>query len=214
LLLEKTTLIGFCGSPWTVACYMIDGNSRHDFAKAKSWVKEKPELLKALIERLIDASERYLGSQIEAGAEAVQLFDSWAGLLSGADFTKYVIAPTKELVSRLKKKYPHIPVIGFPREAKDGYVRYAAQTGIDAMSIDQSVDVNFAKRELQSIKVLQGNLDPQILVKGGIDLIDAAENILTVLGPKHIFNLGHGVVPETPVEHVAALARFVKEYQW
>ncbi len=211
---EKTTLIGFCGAPWTVACYMIDGNSRNDFVLAKSWVREKPQILQKLIDILIDASEKYLAAQIEAGAEVVQIFDSWAGLLSGADFARYVIAPTCELVARLKKNYPHIPIIGFPREARDGYLPYIRQTSVDAMSIDPSVNLDFAKRELQKIKPLQGNLDPTLVVKGGIEMIDAIENILEKLGPMHIANLGHGVVPETPVEHVAALVRFVKEYSW
>jgi len=135
-------------------------------------------------------------------------------LLSGADFTNYVIDPTRDLVTRMKKKYPHIPIIGFPREAREGYAPYVRQTGVDAMSIDPSVDLDFAKRELQSIKPLQGNIDPALVVKGGPEMISALEKILTKLGPIHIANLGHGVVPETPVEHVAELVRFVKEFRW
>lgn len=210
----KTTLIGFCGAPWTVACYMIDGNSRNDFAAAKSWAKEKPQLLKQLIDCLINASEQYLSSQIEAGAEVLQIFDSWAGLLSGSDFRRYVIEPTRELVSRLKKKYPHIPIIGFPREARDGYAPYIRETGIDALSIDQSVDLDFAKQELQKVKPLQGNIDPALVVKGGDEMIAALEKLLTKMGPIHIANLGHGVVPQTPVEHVAEFVRFVKDFRW
>jgi uroporphyrinogen decarboxylase len=211
---EKTALIGFCGAPWTVACYMIDGNSRNDFALSKKWVREKPELLQQLIDCLIDASEKYLAAQIDAGVEVLQIFDSWAGLLSGADFARYVINPTRTLVARMKKNYPHIPIIGFPREARDGYTPYIRQTGVDAMSIDPSVDLDFAKRELQSIKPLQGNIDPALVVKGGAEMIAALEKILTKLGPVHIANLGHGVVPETPVENVAELVRFVKDFRW
>ncbi|MDR3423806.1 MAG: uroporphyrinogen decarboxylase [Alphaproteobacteria bacterium] len=209
---EKTTLIGFCGAPWTVACYMIDGHSRNSFALSKSWVKERPELLKKLISILIDASEKYLGAQIEAGAEAVQIFDSWAGLLSGIDFSRFVIEPTKELVRRLKIKYPLVPITGFPRQAREGYAPYIRQTGIDALSIDQFANLDDAKRDLQSVKPLQGNLDPALLVKGGEEMRNAAGQILTKLGSQHIFNLGHGVLPETPPEHVAELVRFVKEF--
>ena len=209
----KTALIGFCGAPWTVACYMIDGNSQNDFERAKNWVKEKPELLQKLINRLVDASEQYLAAQIKAGAEVLQIFDSWAGLLSGADFARFVIDPTRELVARMKKNYPHILIIGFPREAKDDYAPYIRQTGVDAMSIDPSVDLDWAQRELQSIKPLQGNLDPALLVKGGAEMKDALVKILTKMGPKHILNLGHGVVPQTPVEHITELVQFVREFK-
>ena len=212
-LSEKTALIGFCGSPWTVACYMIDGNSHQDFAQAKLWAKERPELLQKLINRLIDASELYLIDQIKAGAEVLQLFDSWAGLLSGADFKRFVIDPTHELVTRLKKQYPYVPIIGFPREAKEGYAPYIRQTGVDAMSIDPLVDLNWAKKELQSVKPLQGNLDPALLVKGGAEMKEAITHILTIMGSRHIFNLGHGVVPQTPIEHVAELVQLVREFK-
>src|SRR5262249_36065573 len=114
---DTTTLIGFCGAPWTVAAYMLDGNSNKGLAAAREWVKSKPVRLEKLISVLVDASENYLSAQIEAGAEALQIFDSWAGLLKGEDFRRWVIKPTKALVARLKQKYPHVPVIGFPREA-------------------------------------------------------------------------------------------------
>jgi len=209
----QTTLIGFCGAPWTVACYMIDGNSRNHFSAAKTWVREQPELLQGVIERLIDASEKYLIAQIEAGAEVLQIFDSWAGLLAGDDFKRYVIKPTRDLVQRIRKKHPHIPIIGFPREAGKNYAAYIRETGVDAMSIDQSVDLESARRDLQSIKPLQGNLDPSLLVAGGEGMKKALENILTKLGPVHIANLGHGVVPETPPEHVAEMVRFVQGFK-
>jgi uroporphyrinogen decarboxylase len=208
-----TTLIGFCGSPWTVACYMIDGKSHANFAIAKSWADQQPDLLQNLISILIDSSEQYLAAQIEAGAEVIQLFDSWAGLLSGDAFARYVIEPTRELVSRLKRRYPHIPIIGFPREVgPTGYAAYIRQTGVDAMSLDPSVDLLFAKRELQPIKPLQGNLDPSLLVEGGPAMKSGLEAILTTLGPKHIMNLGHGVVPQTPPENVAELVRIIRNF--
>lgn len=210
---KHTTLIGFCGAPWTVACYMIDGNSKNDFAKAKQWVKEKPELLKQLIEILITASEAYLGKQIEAGAEALQIFDSWSGLLSAEDFRQWVIEPTMLLVKRMKERFPQIPIIGFPREAGAGYAPYIRETGVDAVSIDQFVDLATAKRDLQTIKPLQGNLDPELLVKGGEDMKTGLRNIMTTFGTKHIVNLGHGVVPQTPTEHVAELVKYVREFK-
>ncbi len=209
---ELTTLIGFCGAPWTVACYMIDGNSRNNFADAKTWLRDKPKLLQRLINILIDASEKYLSRQIEAGAEALQIFDSWAGLLSAEDFNRWVIAPTKELVSRIKKRYPHIPIIGFPREAGDDYAPYIRGTGVDGMSIDQSVDIRRAQRDWQAVKPLQGNLDPALLVTGGSAMHKALADILMVFGPKHIINLGHGVVPQTPPDHVADLVKFVRDF--
>jgi len=210
---DKTTLIGFCGAPWTVACYMVDGNSKQDFTLIKSWVKNQPDNLDKLIRVLIDASEKYLSAQIEAGAECLQIFDSWAGLLSGAGFTRFVVEPTRDLVMRMKKNYPEIPIIGFPREAKDGYAPYIRQTGIDAMSIDPFVDLDFAKNQLQSVKPLQGNLDPEILVRGGEEMKQALTKIMRLFGPKHIVNLGHGVVPQTPPENVAEMVAFVREFR-
>ena len=210
---DQTTLIGFCGAPWTVACYMIDGNSRQNFAKAKGWVKNSPDQLDHLIKVLVDASEIYLESQIKAGAEVLQIFDSWAGALNCDDFRRFSIQPTKDLVARLKAKYPHIPIIGFPREASDeGYYAYIRETGVDAMSLDTKVDLVMAQRDLQIIKPLQGNLDPQILVRGGDALRQGLEHIMRVMGPKHILNLGHGIVPETPLEHVAQMMKIVRDY--
>jgi uroporphyrinogen decarboxylase len=209
---ETCTLIGFCGAPWTVAAYMVDGNSKNDFAMIKSWLRGKPELLRALISKLIEASEEYLSAQIEVGAEAVQIFDSWAGLVSGDDFKNYIIEPTTELVRRLKQKHPDIPIIGFPREAGQYYVAYLRETGVDAASIDYDIDLATAQN-LQKIKPLQGNLHPDLVVKGGDEMIEAMKNILTELGPVHIANLGHGVVPQTPPEHVGQLVKFVQGFK-
>ncbi|HEU0117695.1 MAG TPA: uroporphyrinogen decarboxylase [Alphaproteobacteria bacterium] len=211
---EKTTLIGFCGAPWTVGCYMIDGNSKNDFVISKAWVKEKPDLLAKLISILIEASAEYLSHQIEAGAECLQIFESWGGLLQGDDFAKWVIAPTRELINRVKKKHPAIRIIGFPREAtQNDYLKYAAESGVDAVSIDFNLPLSFAKEKLQPVKPLQGNLNPDLLVKGGNDMLRATEEILTTFGKKHIFNLGHGVVPQTPPEHVAELVKFVQNFR-
>jgi uroporphyrinogen decarboxylase len=212
-LREKTTLIGFCGAPWTVACYMIDGNSRANFAKARSWVKEQPESLAKLVDILVSASEDYLSRQIEAGAEALQIFDSWAGLLSAEDFRRWVIEPTQKLATRMKSRYPHIPIIGFPREAGDSYRPYILETGLDAVSIDQHVDLDYATRELQTVKPLQGNLDPELLLKGGADMKAGLGKIMNTFGNKHIINLGHGVLPQTPPEHVAELVKFARNFK-
>jgi uroporphyrinogen decarboxylase len=207
-----TTLIGFCGAPWTVACYMIDGNSRANFTEAKKWVQQKPDELDRLINILIEASLIYLSRQIDAGAEVIQIFDSWAGLLHERDFRRFVIQPTQKLVAQLKAKYPHVPVIGFPREAGKGYVSYIRETGVDAMSLDQNMDLDFAKHALQSVRPLQGNLDPVLLVEGGDAMINGLRAIMDLLGPQHIVNLGHGVVPQTPPEHVAQMVEFVQQY--
>jgi uroporphyrinogen decarboxylase len=211
-LSPETALIGFCGGLWTVACYIIGGTSRDGFGEAKNWAREKPEKLEKLIGVLLDASITYLSAQIVAGAEVIQVFDSWAGLLKGEDFARWVIEPTRKLVTALKAKHPHIPVIGFPREAGKGYKDYIRQTGVDALSIDQHVDLGYAKKELQSLKPLQGNLDPALLVAGGAAMRNGTEKILTALGPRHIFNLGHGITPDTPPEHVAELVKIVREF--
>jgi uroporphyrinogen decarboxylase len=211
---RTTALIGFCGAPWTVACYMIDGNSRNDFAVTKQWAAQRPELLTTLIDVLVNASEIYLSEQIEAGADVLQLFDSWAGLLQGDAFVRWVIEPTRELIGRLKRKYPAIPIIGFPREAGEGYYSYIRQTGVDALSLDPRVDLHYAKRELQIVKPLQGNLDPAYLVQGNGDMTRALADIMGIMGPRHIINLGHGVMPQTPPENVAALVDFVHSFKF
>ena len=209
-LSKETTLIGFCGAPWTVACYMIDGNSRDHFSSTKYWLKERQEDLATLMDILVETSVYYLSSQIKAGAEVVQIFDSWSGMLQGEEFRRWIIEPTKKLVSALKKKHPDIPVIGFPREAGAGYEPYIRETGVDALSIDQHVALNAAKRELQIVKPLQGNLDPQLLVQGGDKMKAALDTMIEIMGKKHIVNLGHGVVPETPPEHVAQLVEHLR----
>ena len=210
---EKTVLIGFCGGPWTVAAYMIDGNSRDHFSHAKSWAENQPELLDQLLAVLIDASADYLCRQIDVGVEVLQIFESWAGLLENENFSRFVIEPTKELIKRVKQQHPQALIIGFPRAAGPRYRHYALETGVDCLSIDQHVSLDYARKELQAIKPLQGNLDPLLLAKGGKDMRHAAETILEKLGPSHIFNLGHGVVPETPPENVAQLAEIVRGWR-
>lgn len=208
-----TSLIGFCGAPWTVACYMIDGNSKSNFSNAKRWAHEKKEALDKLIGILVSASEIYLSQQIEAGAEVVQIFDSWAGLLDAEEFQRFVINPTQKLVRILKAKHPRVSIIGFPREAKEGYHPYIRQTGVDAVSLDYDVSLAYAKHELQTIKPLQGNINPALLVEGGAAMKKALDELMRTLGNKHIINLGHGVVPETPPQNVADFVEHIRNFQ-
>lgn len=208
---DDKALIGFSGGLWTVACYMMQGCSQPSFPKALACAQYDPEFMKYLIEALHDATVEYLGRQIEAGVDVLQIFDSHAGLLRGEAFQKYVIQPTKRLVESLKAEYPDVPLIGFPRGATpEDYEKYAVETGVDCVGLDQDVPLDFAARTLRGIKPLQGNLDPELLLDGGSRMFKAAEDIYRALGPNHIFNLGHGVIKETPPEHVESLVSFVK----
>ena len=205
----NTALIGFAGAPWTLAAYMVEGGTSKDFAHVRAWA-QRPDF-DALIGLLTEAVATHLIAQCDAGAEAVQIFDSWAGILDGADLRRLVIAPTAEIVRRLKVKHPLVPVIGFPRGIGAHYPTYARQTGVDALSLDQTVVPEWAARELQPLCPVQGNLDPQVLVQGGEALRQAVARILAALaGGPFVFNLGHGVVPETPVEHVAELTAILR----
>ena len=207
----ETALIGFAGSPWTVATYMVEGGASRDFRRVKAWAYRDPAGFAALIELISEVTILYLGGQIEAGADAVQLFDSWAGVLSQAEFTRWVVEPTRHITAALKRRFPTIPVIGFPRGAGMLYAGYASETGVDAVGLDTSVPLGFA-RELQERVVVQGNLDPAALLVGGRALREAVFAIRRGLGGGPlIFNLGHGVLPQTPPENVAALAQLLAE---
>ena len=210
---DNVAMIGFCGGLWTVACYMIEGSSKDGFKRALAFAEHQPEFMQCIIETLYDASLEYLCKQIDAGAEVIQIFDSWAGLLQADKFRKLVIEPTRRLVKALEDRYPEIPVIGFPRGATPAdYKAYVMETGVDALSVDQDIPLNFIRDELQSEKPVQGNMDPEVLVVGGEKMEAAINHIMENLGPNHIFNLGHGVLPETPPENVAALVEQVKEF--
>jgi uroporphyrinogen decarboxylase len=211
-LAGETALIGFAGAPWTVATYMVEGGTSRDFHRVKAWAYRDPAGFAALIERIEAATFDFLSLQIEAGVEVVQLFDSWAGALSPAGFERWVIAPTKRLVAALKKRFPQVPIIGFPRAAGLLYERYAAETGVDAVSLDTGVPAELARDRLQSRGAVQGNLDPILLVVGGDAMRDAVTALCKTLGRgPYVFNLGHGILPETPPEHVAELARILAE---
>jgi uroporphyrinogen decarboxylase len=207
-----TALIGFAGSPWTVATYMVEGGASKDFRLVKSWAYRDPSGFAALIELLTEATIDYLSAQITAGADAVQLFDSWAGILSETRFERWVIEPTRKIVAAIKRRFPDVPIIGFPRGAGLLYERYAAETGVDAVSLDTTVPLAYARDRLQPRLAVQGNLDPVLLVVGGAALKQAVKELRTAFGGRpFVFNLGHGVLPQTPPENVAALARLVAE---
>ncbi len=210
----SVTLLGFAGAPWTVATYMVEGGSSRDFAETKGWAARDPKGFQALIDLLIDSTVEYLSAQAQAGAEAVQLFDSWAGALPDDGFERWVIEPTKAIIGRFKARHPQVPVICFPRGAGANYLRFTEAVSCDALGLDTTVPLAWAAHQLQPHRVLQGNLDPILLAVGGGALAAAAARILETLanGP-FVFNLGHGVVPHTPPEHVAALAAQIRTFR-
>ena len=211
LLPERTVLIGFAGAPWTVASYMVEGGTSRDFNAVKAFAFADPDGFAALIDRLVDATIAYLVGQVAAGAEVVQLFDSWAGILPEPAFRRWVIEPTRRIVAALRAQYPQLPVIGFPRGAGLMYRAYFRETGVSALSLDSTMPVTIVRKTLQSAGPVQGNLDPVQLVVGGAPMADAVTAIRRSLGQgPFIFNLGHGVLPETPVEHVAELIALVR----
>lgn len=205
------TLIGFAGSPWTVATYMIAGRGSREQAETRRFAYADPGAFETLIKRIETTTIDYLSGQIDAGAEALQLFDSWAGSLSPAQFERWVIAPTARIIAAVKNRYPQIPIIGFPKGAGGKLCAYARETGADAIGIDETVDPVWAARELPHGLPVQGNLDPLALLSGGKELAAAVRSVLDAFAARpHIFNLGHGILQDTPVEHVKALIGLVK----
>ncbi len=208
---KDKTLIGFSGSPWTLACYMIEGGGSKDFAKARKFGHTQPQAFSQLLTKLENAIIDYCGCQIDAGAEVVQLFDSWSGVCSAQEFDDWVVAPTKRIVAALKAKYPKVPVIGFPRLAGIGYRRYVKETGIDAVGMDVQITPQWAKSHLSEFAVVQGNLDPILLATDGDAAIEQAKFLLeSYKDVPFIFNLGHGFIPETPVKNVERLVELLK----
>lgn len=211
---QETALIGFCGAPWTVATYMIEGGSSKDYAKTKQWAYGQPDVFQALIDTLVEASATYLIAQIEAGAEAVQIFDSWAGVLPEAEFRRWVMAPIAAMVAKIKAVHPTVPVIGFPRGAGLLYEDFAREVGCDAVSLDTTVPLDWAAKVIQPLVTVQGNLDPIHLLTGGEAMDQAIDKILNTLGRgPFIFNLGHGITPPTPPENVARLAERIRAFR-
>ena len=208
---DNCALIGFAGAPFTAACYMVEGGSSRDFAATRTMAFAQPALFERLLSLLVAATVSYLSAQIVAGAEAVMLFDSWAGILSPAEFRRRVIAPTRAIVQELRQRHPTVPIIGFPRLAGLLIGNYAAETQVDGVGLDTSMDLGLAAHVVPAGTALQGNLDPLALVAGGAALRRETGGVLAGLkGRPCVFNLGHGIVPQTPVEHVAALVEQVR----
>jgi uroporphyrinogen decarboxylase len=206
------TLIGFCGAPWTVATYMVAGRGTPAQAPARSMAAREPEHFQLLINRLVNISADYLIGQFRAGADVVQIFDSWAGVLGENEFERWSIAPTAEIVRKVRAAVPHAKIIGFPKGVGFMLERYAEETGVDAVGIDWTVPLNLARQRLPEEIAIQGNLDPLILHSGGTALDRAIDHILECLGgSRFIFNLGHGILPDTPIAHVERLVERVRQ---
>lgn len=209
---REKALIGFSGAPWTLACYMIEGKTSRDFNKTREFSFGQYEEFIGLIDLLTNAITEYLKAQIAAGVDCVQLFDSWAGLVPARDFDQFVTEPTKKIVKEIKNRYPHIPIIGFAKGAGVNLVSYAQKTGLDAVGIDATTPMGWAKEQLGTV-LLQGNLDPILLATDKQKAIRETHAILeTMRGRPFIFNLGHGVVPHTPIENVEAVAKTIRAF--
>ena len=208
---KEVTLIGFAGSPWTVASYMVEGGTSRDFGHLKAWAYGDPDGFGQLINILVEATVHYLVEQVRAGAEALQLFDTWAGVLPGSLFERWSIEPTRRIVEAVRASCPGVPIVGFPRGAGVAIAAYAERTGVDGVSLDTSVPLDWAASHLQPKVTVQGNLDPQMVVVGGAAMETAIDEIMDRLaGGPFVFNLGHGLTPPTPPDHVAALVRAVR----
>ncbi|MEY8827941.1 uroporphyrinogen decarboxylase [Sedimentitalea sp. XS_ASV28] len=208
---SDTTLIGFAGAPWTVATYMIAGRGTPDQGPAHALREENNALFEALLERITDATIDYLSMQIEAGAEVVKIFDSWAGSLQGDAFENYAVDPCRRITAALKQKHPTVPVIGFPREAGEHYVGFARKTGVDCVALDNSVDPEWAAANVQVDGCVQGNLASSHMVTGGQALVDDTRAIVRAFsGGPHIFNLGHGITPDADPDNVQLMIDTVR----
>ena len=208
---RDTTLIGFAGAPWTVATYMIAGKGSKDQAAAHALKAADRATFSALIDRITEATIEYLSMQVQAGAEVVKLFDSWAGSLKGDDFTDFAVAPTARIIAALKSRHPGLPIIAFPREAGHGYIGFAKATGADCVAIDNSVTPEWAAAQVQTTGCVQGNLAPEHMVTGGEALIRETRRVVQAFknGP-HIFNLGHGITPDANPDHVQLMIDTVR----
>lgn len=210
---EETALIGFAGAPWTVASYMVEGGGSKEFQEARTFARKDPETFSALIGLVVDATTDYLIAQVEAGAQALQLFDSWAGVLPPSEFHRWCVLPLKAIVSAVKTAHPEIPIIAFPRGAGPLYRHFVDSVPVDGVSLDTTMPVDWAAENLKKV-CLQGNLDPIALLSGGEDMLNDAAFLLNRLaGRAHIFNLGHGVLPPTNPDTVKRLVDFVRSYR-
>ena len=209
----EVPLIGFAGSPWTVATYMIAGQGTPDQGPAHALMQEDTALFEKLIDLITEATIQYLSKQVEAGAEVVKLFDSWAGSLDGLSYAKYCIRPTAKIVARLRERWPELAIIGFPRGATpDGYASYAKHTEIDGLAIGSETDAAWAVEHLQPFVCIQGNLHQKLLVEGGPRLVSETKRIVKAFsGGPHIFNLGHGITPDADPDNVKRMIDAVRE---
>ncbi len=208
---KETALIGFCGAPWTVATYMIGGRGSPDQKDARLAAFRRESWVQALIDLLVTSSVEYLCKQVENGADLLQVFDTWGGNLGELEFEQWCVEPMAKIVSGVKQKYPEIPIIGFPRNAGVRYQRFIEQTGVDGVSLDTSVSLQWAHDNLSEDCVLQGNLDPLAVVAGGERLEAEVSHVLDIMSDRpFIFNLGHGLIPETPPENVARVIEIIR----
>lgn len=208
------TLLGFAGSPWTVATYMVAGEGSRDQHDTRALAYRDRSAFQAIIDGIVSVTIEYLAGQIAAGAEAVQLFDSWAGSLAPAEFERWVIEPNAAIIAALKQRFPHVPVIGFPKGAGEKLPAYARETGADAVGLDETIDPLWAAKALPAGLPVQGNLDPLLLLAGGTELERQAIRILEAFADRpHVFNLGHGIGQFTPIEHVEQLLGVVRSWR-
>lgn len=206
-----TTMIGFAGAPWTVATYMIEGGTSKDFASVKRWAFGDPDSFQKLVDQLVTSTASYLKAQVDAGAEAVQIFDTWAGSLPAAAQRRWSLEPIKRIIAEVRTAHPDVPVLAFPKGVGPMYTSFADELEADALSMDASLPLDWARAHLQGRVTVQGNLDPQQLVVGGESMRAAIRDICShFAGGPFIFNLGHGVVPQTPPDHVADLVETVR----
>ena len=210
---KETALIGFCGAPWTVATYMVQGEGSPDQAEARMWAYRDRSGFSKLIDLLVETSISYLDGQVKAGADCLQIFDTWAGSLPDDEFDRWVVGPTRRIRESLREMHPDIPVIGFPRGAGPAAVWYVAETGVDGIGCDTATPPYVMKEAFEDEDVVvQGNLDPLLLVAGGALMDERVDEILSLMrGQRFIFNLGHGIVPQTPPENVARLVERVRK---
>lgn len=213
-LSPETTLLGFAGSPWTVATYMVAGEGSRDQHAAREMAYRDPAAFQALIDAIAAVTVEYLAGQIEAGAEAVQLFDSWAGSLAPREFERWVIAPNAAITAAMAERFPGLPVIGFPKGSGEKLPAYARETGVAAVGVDETLDPAWVARELPADMPVQGNLDPLLLLAGGERLASGARAILEAFADRpHVFNLGHGIGQHTPIAHVETLIETVRAWR-
>ncbi|MCB5425377.1 uroporphyrinogen decarboxylase [Altererythrobacter sp. CC-YST694] len=212
-LSPEVTMLGFAGSPWTVATYMVAGEGSRDQHVTREYAYRDPQAFQAIVDAIVAVTVEYLSGQVEAGAEALQLFDSWAGSLSPAQYERWVIAPNVAIAVEMKRRHPLIPLIGFPKGSGEKLSAYARETGVDAIGVDETVDPLWAAKALPEGMPVQGNLDPLLLLSGGEELDQQARHVLDAFaGRPHVFNLGHGIGQTTPIANVERLIEVVRAW--